>query len=74
MVDITIELGGRSFVIPPFTLRRVKTFVPAFAKLISVTKSGEMTETSIDDAVDALLIGIQACEPSTSASVIRMTL
>jgi hypothetical protein len=63
MADVIIELGGRSFIIPPFTLRRVKVFVPMMAKLQSV-KAGEMTEANIDDAADAVLVGIQAAHPS----------
>ena len=63
MADVTIELGGRSFVIPPLTLRRVKVFIPTMARLQNV-KAGEMTETNIDDATNAVLIGIQAGEPA----------
>ena len=63
MPDVTIELGGRSFVIPPLTLRRIKVFVPMLSKLQDI-KASEVTEANIDTALDAVLIGIQAGNPT----------
>ena len=62
----TIVLGGKDFVIKPFTFRQVRNFVPAFIKFGGRISSYE----ACDELANAILAALSRDYPTIARSVL----
>jgi hypothetical protein len=68
-MDISISVGGRTFLVPPLSARRIIKFSQIVIGLGTI-KTSHMSEEDMTKMYEALLIGLQQAEPGLTLDAV----